>query len=85
MSVFGDKPVFFYLPSALVIPPEILQEMIFPDIDEWLDDDCITISGMGFLQLLIEVRVVLLQDAALLRCMSPDDALFQDTVLKSGI
>jgi hypothetical protein len=83
MSGFGDKPGFFYLPRVLVIPFESLQETIFPDIEEWLNDSSINISGMGFLQLLIELRVILLQEAVLLRSLDPNNALFLDPVFKS--
>jgi hypothetical protein len=89
MSGFGDKPGFYYLPRALVILPISLQKMVFPDVEKWLpkvlenDHNPLSNSCVGFLQLLIELRVVLLQDAVFLRYTNLDNALLQDPVFKS--
>jgi cellulose synthase/poly-beta-1,6-N-acetylglucosamine synthase-like glycosyltransferase len=68
MNGFHSDRGSFYLPRALVTPSESLQKRIFPLADQWLEkmnngEVLKTISGIEFLNLLVELRVFILQDA----------------------
>ncbi|KAG2214830.1 hypothetical protein INT45_003585 [Circinella minor] len=61
---------------------------IFPEADTWLErinngDGCEkTIAAQGFLRLLITMRTIILQDAAMLRRSYPNHRLFQQPIFQ---
>lgn len=86
---FPEEKGCFWLPRALVSPPLSLQKKIFPSVEEWQqkmqeDPTCQTICGEGFLKLLIELRVIILQDAVLLKQIAPDHEMFSHEVFQSS-
>jgi hypothetical protein len=88
MNGFHREKGSFYLPRALVTPPDSLQKRIFPSVEHWLermrtDDSCRTISGQAFLRLLVELRIIILQDAVLLKDDFPDHPLFLHEIFQS--
>jgi hypothetical protein len=85
----------YFLPRAQVLPPPDLLQKIWPWVEEWeerfrkrslrktweeggLDED--DVAGQGFLTLLCHLRVVLLQDLAVLQPDYPDLPYFQHEV-----
>src|ERR1700721_467182 len=85
----------FFLPRAQVAPPPELLQKIWPWVEEWkerfrkrssrktweeggLDED--DIAGQGFLALLCHLRVVLLQDLAVLQPEYPNLPFFQHEI-----
>jgi hypothetical protein len=85
----------YFLPRAQVAPPPELLQKIWPWVEEWeerfrkrssrktweeggLDED--DVAGQGFLTLLRHLRVVLLQDLAVLQPDYPDLPFFQHEV-----
>ncbi|CDH60232.1 predicted protein [Lichtheimia corymbifera JMRC:FSU:9682] len=63
----------YYLQRACLFPSDSLQKKVVPQADYWLrrvqeGDGCEpTICGQGFLRLVLELRVILLQDVVMLR------------------
>lgn len=58
-----------------------LQQKIFPLVEEWQqktqeDPSVQTICGEGFLRLLVELRVIILQDAVFLKQVEPTHEMF---------
>lgn len=79
----------FWLPRALVVPPLSLQRMIFPELEDNLQQmknnrEMHTICGEGFLKLLGELRVSILQDAVLLKMSNPEYPIFEHEIFKSA-
>ena len=85
----------YFLPRAQVVPPPELLQKIWPWVEEWeerfrkrslrktwedggLDED--DVAGQGFLALLSHLRVVLLQDLAVLQPDYPDLPFFQHEI-----
>jgi hypothetical protein len=79
----------FYLVRSTVMPPEELLVKVFPRVDYWLEriskEEVLESSTAadGFLNLLVQMRVVFLQDSVILKQKFPDhllwfDPLFQD-------
>jgi Centromere DNA-binding protein complex CBF3 subunit, domain 2 len=86
---FQHAPGGYFLPRAGVEPPQSLKRLIFPWLEDWevrfknraagkrwkdggLDED--DIAGQQFLKLLKQLRIVLLQDLAVLqpsKCLIP--------------
>jgi centromere DNA-binding complex CBF3 subunit-like protein len=80
---FSKEPGQYHLPRAAIEPPEVLQREIYPFVEEWrrrfharttrkkswaqggLDDD--DQAGLAFLTLLERLRVIVLQDLAILQ------------------
>lgn len=57
-------------------------------VEEWqrkmqLEPSCQTICGEGFLKLLVELRVVILQDAVFLKQLTSDHEMFQHEIFQS--
>src|SRR5467141_3169679 len=82
MAGFGRKPGKFYLPRANKEPPSSLQQQLFPWMEEWegrimllkqgkslgaggLDQEDLALEG--FIKVVKYLRVVLLQDMAVLQ------------------
>ena len=82
MAGFGTKPGKFYLPRANHAPPFTLQQQVFPWVEPWeerlrlsrqgkgwseggLDQEDLALEG--FIKLMKYLRVVLLQDMAVLQ------------------
>jgi len=73
-AVITVEPKQYYLSRAILDPPEILQVMVFPKLEESYElmKQSVTemrkteISGHSFLSLLKHLRVFILQDAAIL-------------------
>jgi len=82
MAGFGQKPGKFYLPRAIYAPPLSLQQQVFPWLEAWegrvllqkqgkrwrnggLDQEDLALGG--FIKLMKYLRVVLLQDMAVLQ------------------
>jgi Centromere DNA-binding protein complex CBF3 subunit, domain 2 len=87
----------YFLPRAQAAPPPELLEKIWPWVEEWeerfrkrslrktweeggLDED--DVAGQGFLAVLRHLRVVLLQDLAVLQPDYPDLPFFQHEVFR---
>ena len=73
LSGFPHRERLYYLPRSILIPPIELQKKIFPQADQILqkiiegEDYERNLAAKGFLELVIYLRRVLLQDAALLQ------------------
>jgi hypothetical protein len=82
MSGFPPDDRVFYLPRAALHPPTELLKMIFPHLDEWITrhstgDGCDRNFALsGFFRLLSWLRVVILQDAAVLMDSYPHEVIF---------
>ncbi|KAG2216357.1 hypothetical protein INT45_001609 [Circinella minor] len=78
----------YWLRHALVQPEESLQRKIFPEVDNWLskveseNDAERSISAQGFLRLMKTMRVVILQDAAVLREQHPTHPMFNHPIFQ---
>jgi hypothetical protein len=88
MNGFHSDRGSFYLPRALVTPPESHQKRIFPLAEQWLEkmnngEAPKTISGIKFLNLLVELRVIILQDAVVLKNDFPDHPVFCHDIFQS--
>ncbi|KAG2212027.1 hypothetical protein INT45_010435, partial [Circinella minor] len=85
---FPAKQGHFWLPRSIIEPPSTLQRKVFPEADTWLErinngDGCEkTIAAQGFLRLLITMRTIILQDAAMLRRSYPNHRLFQQPIFQ---
>jgi hypothetical protein len=72
----------YFLPRAEIVPPERLSRMVWPWVEEWeehfglcsqrrnwaeggLDED--DVAGEGFIKLMKHLRLILLQDLAILQ------------------
>jgi hypothetical protein len=72
MAGFPPDECAFYLPRACLQPPDSLITKIFPDLDQWMyrhkeGIDCEKNFALeGYLHLLSWLRIVILQDAAVL-------------------
>lgn len=88
---FSSTPGDYFLPRAACEPPAALQRQLWPWIEEWeprfeartrrrrwaqggLDDD--DLAGDGFLKLMRRLRIVLLQDLAVLQPRFPSLPFF---------
>ena len=88
---FSSTPGDYFLPRAVAEPPAALQRQVWPWVEEWeprfeararrcqwaqggLDED--DLAGDGFLKLLRRLRVVLLQDLAVLQPRFPSLPFF---------
>jgi hypothetical protein len=78
LSGHPPKQRLFYLSRALIDPPQNLQQQLFPLADMWLQkiidgDGCErNLAARGFLELLIYLRKVLIQDAAIMFDVLPE-------------
>jgi hypothetical protein len=88
----------FYLPRAKVLPPQSLEQAVWPFVDEWISwfdshvdadadndvdadtDDRKDLAAQGFLRLLRELRVILLQDSVILKREFPAHPIWMDPV-----
>ena len=83
----------YFLPRAQELPEEALCSRIWPEVDRWLkrmesfhpdrDDNEVVrldLTGTGFLRLLRELRVILLQDSVILRKQFPHHPLWKDSL-----
>jgi Centromere DNA-binding protein complex CBF3 subunit, domain 2 len=94
---FSSRGGHYYIPRAEEETPEILLQQVWPALDMWdqrftmrlkgkgwaqggLDED--DIAGQGFLQLLRQLRVILLQDLAILQQDFPQLLLFTSSLFE---
>jgi hypothetical protein len=91
---FPQEGKGYFLPRAQEMPEEALCSRVWPDVDLWLermeayhpnrgDDNEVVrldLAGTGFLRLLRELRVVLLQDSVILRKQFPLHPLWKDSL-----
>lgn len=85
---FPEEKGCFWLPHALVTPPLFLQQKIFPLVEEWQqkmqeDSSIQTICGEGFLKLLVELRIIILQDIVFLKQLEPTHEIFGREIFQS--
>jgi hypothetical protein len=92
----------FYLPRAKTLPPQSLEQTVWPFVDEWLawfdaeangagDDDHVKsedeadrqdLAAQGFLRLLKQLRIILLQDSVIMRREFPTHPIWTDPVFR---
>ena len=69
MAGFPPKIGYFHIKGVTIVPPEVLQGRLFTWVDHY-SDDCEgwerTLAAQGFIRLLKYLRIVILQDAAVL-------------------
>jgi hypothetical protein len=76
----------FEIRRASIEPPEELLHLIWPELDQWkgkfgsLDDQIHDLSASGLVDLLVYLRVVILQDSVILRRQSPDNMIWSHPV-----
>lgn len=90
MRVLSGWPVQggnYFLPCASISPPESLITKVFPRALEWKktieENNDTDISRKAFIELLLFLQIVFLQDAALLIKMYPNHKLFCHPLFKS--
>jgi hypothetical protein len=88
LAGFNPKKPQYYLRRATITPNDQLQHQIFPAVDLWLEklqksEIESNIAAGGFLNLLKYLRVVVLQDSALLQIQHPETPLFKHSIFKS--
>jgi hypothetical protein len=88
MGGFPQEQGCFWLPRALIEPPQEIKQMIFPDIEYWQEQmsqhkEMQTICGTEFLNCLFKLRTIILQDAAIIRETLPDNELFHHEVFRT--
>lgn len=69
LSGFPPEPGRYYLKRNLLIPPKELQMRVFPFLEEAKEQMLngeIDLAGQNFMELFFHLRIVLLQDAAML-------------------
>jgi hypothetical protein len=87
----------YFLPRAQEVPEESLSSKVWPEADVWLqrmesyhpdkaDNEVVRLdlAGSGFLRLIRELRVILLQDSVVLRKRFPDHPLWKDSLFSCG-
>ncbi|KAI9278958.1 hypothetical protein BDA99DRAFT_531686 [Phascolomyces articulosus] len=91
LAGFTAEASQFYLSHVAVIPPPELRRKVFNWIDAWrqrLDNGDVEQSSFaadGFLKLLEQLRVVLLQDSVLMRERFPYHCLWQDSLFQDEL
>lgn len=85
---FPTTPGTYYIPRSRVIPSDKLLEQVFPEIEEnlsRLDEQPSSASQkeVAFLMMLKELRIVLLQDTAVLSKKYPSHHILQHSLFKS--
>ncbi|KAE8260648.1 hypothetical protein A4X13_0g227 [Tilletia indica] len=88
MAGFSTQPGAFYLPRNSVLPSLALQQQIFPTVNSTLADVETgkferDLAAQGFLRLLQYLRVIILQDAVVLRRSHPHLPLFSHPIFAS--
>jgi len=85
-----NNPHSYYVARAAVEPPPSLLRQVFPEIEKWegrvllgKDNFVQDIAASGFLNFLIQARLVILQDAALLSTTYPSHSLWRLPVFQS--
>jgi hypothetical protein len=78
----------FFLDRASVEPPDTLQQLVFPAVEEWqakmTSGACEqSIAGGGFLELLQYLRVMLLEDAVVLQEDMPLHPMWKHPIFRS--
>ena len=86
----------FYISRAAVVPPESLQQQIFPDVTHWLavhgisgeadiEDQSVqhSIATDGFLMLMVLLRTVFLQDSVFLRDLYPSLFIWKHPIFET--
>jgi hypothetical protein len=84
MAGHSEKKDLFFLPRSGVTPPEDLQKKIFPFIEEALEKtESNRVTTMEFLRLLKRLRIIILQDSAVLINSGRTHFVFQNEIFKS--
>ena len=89
MAGFPPDDCAFYLPRACLKPPDSLTTQIFPELDQWKyrhkeGINCEKNFAVdGYLRLLSWLRIVLLQDAAVLNESYHQHVIFQHPIFHS--
>ncbi len=89
MAGFSPKGGSFHIPRANIPPPTSLLAQIFPETDMWLnrfaknEDIESDMAAEGFLNLLKQLKIVFLQDSAILRAQTPLHAIWKNAVFSS--
>ncbi len=84
-----DDPTVYYLPRASLAPPDELIQQIFPALDEWKiqhkeGNNCQKNYALdGNLRLLSWLRIVILQDAAVMIDNYQPNVVFKHTFFSS--
>jgi hypothetical protein len=89
LAGFDPQNPQYYLKRAAVTPSETLQRQIFPEIEVWLEklykgEIESNIAAGGFLDFLKYLRVVILQDSAILKQQYHDHPIFQHKIFQSS-
>ena len=92
LAGFPPKERSFYLERMCLEPPDELKSLVFPEADSWLEqigegnDAEYSIAACKFLKLMINLRTVLFQDAAVLWEFLPasirDHSIFKSDVFQ---
>lgn len=91
MAGFTKDAGNFWLERASLMPSEDLCKKVFPHVDRWverLENDDVTESSTaanGFLQLLIQLRVVFLQDSVIMKEKHPDHVLWKNELFRDEL
>ena len=91
MAGFRRQGSFYCARADVVLPQEVSQH-VFPDVEGWLAcfdgvEGCETLesdlAGQGFLKLLQELRIIFLQDSAILRLMFPSHPVWEHPLFET--
>lgn len=89
LAGFSPQGGDFWLPRATVDPPAALKSLVFPELDEYLQQmrtrAISDIAAKGFLKTLEELRTVALQDSVVLRQKLPDHFLWDHSIFQSSL
>lgn len=89
---FSKKQGNFFLKRGVTIPSKELQQLIFPSADAWLtkledvayecDED---LAAHNFIEFILELRVVLIQDSVEMRRLYPDHMIWTHSVWQTDL
>ncbi len=86
LAGFGPEPDRYYINRNIIIPPESLQNAIFPQLEQSrqaIKASGSEIAGTSFLKLISYMRIVLLQDVALLIELGYNHPVLQHEIFQS--
>jgi hypothetical protein len=89
LSGHPPKERLYYIPRSNLVPSIELQSLIFPEVDgilhKMIAGDGIeqNLAARGFLELLVYLRRVLLQDCAILMCETPRSRIWSHPIFQS--
>lgn len=85
-----DAGQFYLVRSTITLPNELLVK-IFPQVDYWLErikkKEVLKASTVadGFLNFLVQMRVIFLQDSMIMRERFPDHSLWRDPLFQDEL